>query len=528
VTFLEEHWADAYSSLFVFQIQPTNPDLPCGIIHVIPALNGKGTINIVKMLFHLKELLENHFQFRVCGLAFDGDSCFNEMHERFQQTWLPLFSDVIPVVPEIDIRTVIISDPLHLLKRIRYRWVKSAFSMGLGNEQLFFSTKRIEEAGFLSPVVFMQGQATKMHDSLPLRLFSPLTLSVIFQQNWLPEFAMAPWCLLTAALTIPDLSTRTRIELLEVGFWFLYFYSRLRSRFRDPPGVIETVREGRRVSLYGTGQIRDALNTFIALIVILRGSASTISLNRLGSGPLEHAFGKARTRCRDVNTMQKLIASFTSATLNRVVDTCLQLSTVPQRRISFGIDCAPCSRLQRSIFDRTPKEIAVSLLQQTGVDQTRLDFGLAHVSDFHSEPWKELYRIPAFCADTRSARPTISGSSASTGRPGVISSDQIFLGIIASPRAIHLLSAHSAMRQALDPELLEIDRALGSMFGRRLTVRDLELRVNVISEHLEEGRPRGRSREDLLQWLRANWSEARPLLLREFLGHTEFVLPDDK
>jgi hypothetical protein len=28
-------------------------------------------------------------------------------------------------------------------------------------------------------------------------------------------------------------------------------------------------------------------------------------LNRLGSNPLEHAFGSARVRCHDVNTVKK-------------------------------------------------------------------------------------------------------------------------------------------------------------------------------------------------------------------------------
>jgi hypothetical protein len=43
----------------------------------------------------------------------------------------------------------------------------------------------------------------------------------------------APWRLLTAALTLPTISTRTRVDLLEIGLWFLYYSSRLRAHFRD-------------------------------------------------------------------------------------------------------------------------------------------------------------------------------------------------------------------------------------------------------------------------------------------------------
>jgi hypothetical protein len=118
--------------------------------------------------------------------------------------------------------------------------------MSLGREQVRFSTRRIEEAGFPSTVVFLPAKASQMHDSLPLKLFSPETLAVIFRNNFDPEFAMAPWCLLTASLTIREISTRTRVELLEIGFLFLYFYWRLRSHLSDPPRVVEKVAEGHK------------------------------------------------------------------------------------------------------------------------------------------------------------------------------------------------------------------------------------------------------------------------------------------
>jgi hypothetical protein len=133
----------------------------------------------------------------------------------------------------------IISDPLHLLKRIRYRWASKNFSMRLGHERVFFSTDRIRKVGFLSLIVFLESQASKMHDSLPVQLFSPMTFSIILPDNMHPEFAMTPWCLLTAALTLPGISTRTRGDLLEAGLWFFYFYWRLQSNFGDQKGLLK-------------------------------------------------------------------------------------------------------------------------------------------------------------------------------------------------------------------------------------------------------------------------------------------------
>jgi hypothetical protein len=62
-----------------------------------------------------------------------------------------------------------------------------------------------------------------MHDSLPLQLFSTATLAVIFRDDLRAEFSMAPWCLLAATLTLPEITARTRVELLETDLGFCFF-----------------------------------------------------------------------------------------------------------------------------------------------------------------------------------------------------------------------------------------------------------------------------------------------------------------
>jgi hypothetical protein len=71
--FLKLHWADAYSARFVFQIQPIDPSFYCSVIHIAPAVHGKGNSEIVSRLFELKDTLQKRFTLVVCGLAFGGD-----------------------------------------------------------------------------------------------------------------------------------------------------------------------------------------------------------------------------------------------------------------------------------------------------------------------------------------------------------------------------------------------------------------------------------------------------------------------
>jgi hypothetical protein len=144
-----------------------------------------------------------------------------------------------------------------------------------------------------------------MHDSLPLQLFSTSTLAVIFRDDLRVKFLMAPWCLLAASLIHPEIPTRTRVELLEIGVWFLFFYWPLKSVFDDSPDVLEKITEGREASLYRMSQLLDALNTFVSLIMLLRDASSPVCLNRFGTESLEHTFVKARIRCRDVKQCRK-------------------------------------------------------------------------------------------------------------------------------------------------------------------------------------------------------------------------------
>jgi hypothetical protein len=152
--FLHERWKDAHSSLFAFHIQPTNPISPRSIIHVYPAENGKGNQEIVQTLLRLKRILETEFRFPIVGLAFDGDSDFNPIHDEFALQWRTIFgrSPISIPIPQFRDLIRVICDPLHLLKRIRYHLLK--FSQFRSPEEpVQFSIERIREGNFLSPIV---------------------------------------------------------------------------------------------------------------------------------------------------------------------------------------------------------------------------------------------------------------------------------------------------------------------------------------------------------------------------------------
>jgi hypothetical protein len=341
---VKEHWDDAYTALFAFQVHPLHPDLPCSIVHTMPATDGKGTPEVVERLLALEDSLTHRFGLSVVALAFDGDAAFNDLHEVFRERWRPRIVRECPLIPLNADLSVIICDPLHLMKRVGSRWVSGGFSIGFGrDEQSSRSTETIQGWNVLSPVVFLNSRISKMHDSLPLRLFSPSVFSRILAGPSSSEQVLTPWCMLTAALTLPGYSTATRIDFLEIGFWYLFEYDQRLTKFGYLTDVVEKMQAGRSHSLYTRQQMRDALNTFAALTIILRSTGDPVCLNRLGSGPLEHAVGRGRILCHDVPTMKRLTASFATESWSLVVKTFLKLTAEPRRHASVGVDCPPFS-----------------------------------------------------------------------------------------------------------------------------------------------------------------------------------------
>jgi hypothetical protein len=105
----------------------------------------------------------------------------------------------------------------------------------------------------------------------------------------------------------------------------------------------------------------------MSLMIVMVNSEDDFCLKRLGTNALEHAFGWARVRCRDVNTMKAMISAFSGDFLSFPVQQILQLASFPHRRASVGVDCHPLDKNEPSIFALPPRDIAIALLCRSGI-----------------------------------------------------------------------------------------------------------------------------------------------------------------
>jgi hypothetical protein len=165
--FLRQNVARTYALLFLYQIQPFNPELPCYVVRVAPAVHGKGdriTIERLQMttdilqatVFKIGNVLSMvtpvsiiyKIDFKGCGNRLDaplGDST----SWPFQ---LPRSQSAFPLV---------VTDPLHLLKRIRYRLLSGEFRVAPGGSTHIFTITKIHAVPWLPAIVFDNSRITK-------------------------------------------------------------------------------------------------------------------------------------------------------------------------------------------------------------------------------------------------------------------------------------------------------------------------------------------------------------------------------
>jgi hypothetical protein len=79
------------------------------------------------------------------------------------------------------------SDPLHILKRIRYRLIAFDAESEADRPELF-SLAHVRAHVQFQPVVYQNSKMTKMYNSLRLHLFSQWTTYALFAEACTPEF----------------------------------------------------------------------------------------------------------------------------------------------------------------------------------------------------------------------------------------------------------------------------------------------------------------------------------------------------
>lgn len=243
----------------------------------------------------------------VIGYSMDGDSTYRKLHDRsyteYEET---IRSDNRFVNFSKFSSCLIVSDPLHILKRARYRLLGSIVHAGLTNSTEAIDADVLASVLNLPSKIFSSQKFTKMHDDVSISLFSFESLVHLADEKLVYLAYFLPFCLLNIGLSEKGLSIKERINLLEVAFYYVLAYPR---ELKEKPAQLPDVKTARNAHVKLFPQNLALENTLAPILSIMYSFNGTIHLRRIGTNPLEHTFGAIRMRSRHKNTYQKLVKS---------------------------------------------------------------------------------------------------------------------------------------------------------------------------------------------------------------------------
>ena len=304
--FLAVNSNDIIRAGFVFQVQPYDVALKPFIVHIKPSINGKASSEIVDLLKEIRSIAKNR-HINIKSFAFDGDSAYKHLHEAYYESYIhkAINTHTINFTHSRTFRVV--SDFLHIIKRLRYRLLSSLIHAGFTHEDNIILVTELQEIlSDIPSTVWCNDSFTKMHDKLPLTLFKLENFLKLMNENHTAAAAYwFPIALSITALSSPNIGFEYRFYLLQSVFWFLVFY---KEAWDNSVVTLnqKKYKDNKDVLFYSIDLLIEFTNTIHCQIQLM-STVKNLSYDRNSTTPLEHKFGNARVRAHDQHTLAKFL-----------------------------------------------------------------------------------------------------------------------------------------------------------------------------------------------------------------------------
>ena len=361
----ENYWKETEKALisdaFVFQFQPLNASIKSFVVHLYPSTQGKATEHTINLLEMIRNELTSA-KFNVVGYAMDGDTTYNRLHKTFYSEYSPsvrhdaMFGNFSEISKEL----LVVSDPLHILKRARYRLLGSEVHLGLTNSSGIINVSVLREILPLPSKTFSNQPFTKMHDDLATSLFSLSSLVELYSKK--PDYVayFLPFCLLNAAISEEGLSVEERVNFLELSLYYMLAYV---EEVNTSPKKLPDRKtpNSKAVRLFSSNLAIEHCNTVTSLLAVLHTFNGTLNLNRIGTNPLEHTFGAIRMRSRYKKTYDSMIRTLgTSETYKRLLSFLGVGSKISGRKTYYGRSITVRLQEHANVLPLDARDIAIA------------------------------------------------------------------------------------------------------------------------------------------------------------------------
>lgn len=503
--FLRKQWNQAYSAAFVYQLQPLNSGFPSLVLHVQPASDGKAkdvqcnTLNFIR-----DRVLSNHIVIK--GYAFDGDSAYRAMHLKYFNQWAHNVVNNTNIFDySVHDRLRIISDPLHLLKRARYRLLKTlegcSIIAGFNASSPSLDISAMEQTLNLPSVVFLNLPITKMHDSLPMKLFSLCSLKKLFIAKQLPSLSyFLPWSLFLNAFTVQDISDNLRYDLFEITTFYLLFYlESFKSNTNDGSIGQKKSQNCPHLVLFDENLVIETANSLHANLMLMSTIDGEVNQGHVASTPLEHTFGKTRMKCKYKQTLDRIIASITVEEMNTITKIFNDSKIKGRVNKSITTNFSPEQYIQS--FRNDNRSIALSLCnlfqQKSSIFSEEEAFSI--MNSFFFELFQNQSMLHVYV------------------QKNVLSSTRHNLSVSGGPcNRRKMLSIKNEEKSLINPSMeAGMKTRLKTIFGKNVTrpiLKQLLIELQVVYQ-VKVPREVNRKLSYTLKWLDENWDALNPFIL---------------
>lgn len=353
------------SNAFVFYFQPLSPIYKCFTIFIHGTISGKAGSEQMTFLPILKEILEKK-NFNVVSYASDGDSAYHKLRDNNLKKW---DTKERPILDLTDV--LYTNDPLHIIKRGRYRLLSHKLVKLYKNEETI-DVSLIKDLTNLPSIVFDDSTLTKMHDHLPLQLFTLENLDILlYAEQYSAASYFFPFVMLNEAISAKDLSINERVDFLEITVKYCNYYKEL---YKKIPKKERANQKGKKKCvLFDPDLIDDLMTTAITINSIINNIAGVILLNRIGTNPLEHHFGLIRLMCHFQHNFEKFVREEQKV---KILDEIKQITIgniITHRKETYGeiVITSDCPQGEESLF--TNDDIAISVLWKLGFPISKIN-----------------------------------------------------------------------------------------------------------------------------------------------------------
>lgn len=215
------------TNVFVFYLQPINPNYKCIPLHLLPKKDGNADNDITEIAEKIVQILKN-FQISVKVIATDGDDGYNLKARQTFAKYISIFEsqgfdEAIKCIQDID-DIFWIGDFLHIVKLGRKQIIKSPVSVR-NNLEKTFTHQSLENYLHLGSPLTDESSASFMRDSYPLKIFNFECFLELYKKNQNDEsIYIFPYALWTESLLSPTLTKSTRLFFLKIAFQIFHFY----------------------------------------------------------------------------------------------------------------------------------------------------------------------------------------------------------------------------------------------------------------------------------------------------------------